>query len=364
MCQTGDLQINEGKPFGNIVLQSDYSEMIRLGFRPGDSVDVQFSSGAVIEDIPFLSGCILPEGMLCLNAHESFDWIRVEKRFGCAWELFPGGEEETGRVVLREAQKYADLYQAFTADFSIDRADFPSDEFFANYRPLSGGQIQEGRFYRSTASFDPDSSIAEFRNREKLLDRLIERDGIRLIINMTCGREQMTELFESGDYAGSYAEKLYKEGRIFSDLFPVDFTEAPFRDLLAAALRLMLKCGGPVLIQCKAGVDRTGFFCGLMEALAGADASEIRDDYMQSYECLYGMKRETDREKYDILCKYQADRILDIIAKNGASDNLSGAAEKYLEGCGLATDEIAELKALLTGAGGFRDEHADGKGES
>ena len=350
------------------MLRSDYSELIRLGFQPGDSVDVHFSSGKVLEDIPFLSGCILPQRMICLNAHEGFDWIRIEKRFGSAWELCGLRGDETGRVLLREAQKYVFLYRVFNTEFSLNRDDYPSDECFTNYRELSGGQLRRRTIYRSVASFDPFSNIPEFRERQKYLGRLMEREGIRFVINMTCDRQQMKTLFESGMYKGYYIQKLYDDGKICSDLFSVDFSGSVFRKQLTSALRILLKQTGPYLIQCKAGLDRTGFFCSLIGALAGAEAGEITEEYMRSYDYLFGLTRETDREKYDILCRCHAERNTDIITQGISSSEecvpgealpsprrkpeyaagLCAAAEKYLEQCGPTGSELAGLKRLLT----------------
>lgn len=351
MIQTGDLSLYEGIPFGNIMFRSDYSELIQTGFRPGDSVSVQFSNGAVLEDIPFLSSCILPEGTVCVNAHEGFDWVRVEKRFGRIWETCGLTGNETGKIVLNEPQKYALLFQAFNTEFSLNRDDYPKDEFYANYRELSGGNIRKGSFYRSAASFDPLNDTAEFRERQKCLDRLMERDGIQFVISMTADSRQMKELFDSGACDDSYIGKLYREGKVFSELFPSDFSGTEFRKQLASALRSILSSKGPYLIQCRAGLDRTGFVCSLLGALAGAEADEIREEYMRSYEYLFGLDKEKDRGKYSILQKDQAERILDIIAQNEPENAkaLSAAAEKYLEQCGITEKEMNRLKVLLTG---------------
>ena len=367
MIRTDELSLYEGRPFGNIMLKSNYSELIRLGFRPGDSVDVLFSSGKVLEDIPFLSACILPQGMMCLNAHESFDWLRIEKRFGSAWDFCGMKGDETGRIILHDPQKYAFLYRVFSTEFSLERTDYPSDECFTNYRELSCGHMRRGILYRSVASFDSFNVKPEFLERQKCLDRLMERDGIRYVINMTCDFQQMKTIFESGAYKGFYIQKLYDEGKVYSDLLSVDFSGPVFREQIASALRMLLKQPGPYLIQCKAGLDRTGFFCSLIGALAGADQAEITEEYMCSYDSLFGLTREKDREKYDILCRYQAERNIDIITQCSSSEEehfsneeqpsprrkpeytagLCAAAEKYLKRCGFGESEISELKKLL-----------------
>lgn len=367
MVQTGDLALYEGKPYGNIMFRSDYAGLIRLGFQPGDSVDVHFSGGAVLEDIPFLSGCILPEGIICVNAHEGFDWIRGEKRFGNIWDQSGIREGETAKIILRESRKYTFLYQIFNLEFTLERDDHPGDECFTNYRELSCGHLRKRMFYRSVASFDPDNRGPEFRKRQEILDRLIERDGIQSIVNMDCNRQQMEKLFASGEYNLFYVQKLYNEGNIFSDQFSIDYSGSVYRKQVTTLLRNLPKQTGPYLIQCKAGLDRTGFLCALLEALVGADLTEVIDDYMRSYDSLFGLTRENDREKYDILRRYQADRIIKIITLDNGSEtprfasevetatekatdaiDLCAAAEKYLQRCGLDDAEIAGLKDFLT----------------
>lgn len=375
MIQTKDYNVYEGKPFGNIILESSYSELTGLGFEPGDSVDIRFSNGTELEDIPFLSGCVLPEGMICLNAYEGFEWIRIEKRFGRMWDSYVMTGKETGRIFLNEHRKYLLLQNVFNTDFSLSRECFPNDEVYANYRCLSGGKIRKWKFYRSSASFDPLHDRGEFVIRQKYLDKLLERDGIQFVVNMTCDKSQADEIFASRRYNGFYIQKLYEEGKVFSALFPADYSAPEFRRLLASALRLLMEHNGPYLLQCRAGLDRTGFVCCLLEALAGAEQKEITDDYMLSYECLCGVTKETNREKYDFLKMFQAERILKIMtqerslsrnitaaelcsevaatserryAESYCSGALSASAEKYLLQCGMLFEEISELKQILT----------------
>ena len=333
VLQTGDLSVYEARPFGNILFDSDFASLARAGIHPGDSVDVLFASGKVLEDLPFLSGCILPEGTICLNAHEGFDWLRIEKRFGNAWEHFQMRENETARILLRESGKYAFLYRVFNAEFSLERKDYPSDEYFSNYRELSGGRLKKKMFYRSASSFPLPDDAVSFRERQQCIDALIRRDGIRFVLNMACDGPVAEASFPCAVYAAR---------------FPVDFSSPAFRNCLASALRALFGRPGPYLFQCKAGLDRTGFFCGLLEALAGADAADVVADYMLSYACLCGLSRESDPEKYDTLQKYQADRILNILTQGRPGISLACAAEEYLRQCGMEPAEITQLKNLLT----------------
>lgn len=132
--------------------------------------------------------------------------------------------------------------------------------------------------------------------RQTCLDRLLKRDQIQFVLNMTCSKEEMDELFDSGKYKGFYIEKLYREGKIFAESFPADYTAPDFRKTLAAALRVLMEHTGPYLIQCRAGLDRTCFLCCILEALAGADQSEITYNYLRSYECICKLTKERTSE--------------------------------------------------------------------
>lgn len=373
MIQTNELAICEGKPFGNIMMNATYQELIELGFVPGDSVNVFFSNGIVLEDIPFLSGGVLPEGAICLNAYPGFDWIRIEKRFGYVWNACHMTGTETGRILLNKHGKYEILQDAFCMNFASSRELCSSDESFTNYRSLSGGKIQPGNVYRSVAAFDPIHNNGDFYIRQQYLDGLMERDGIQFVLNMTCGREQAEELFSSGKYEGFYIQRLYAEGKVFSAQFPLDYLGTEFRNMLSEALRVMIAHAGPYLIQCRAGLDRTGFLSCLLEALMGADRKEITDDYMRSYECLVGLIRDRNRKQYEFLSLCQTDRILElltcgksvprslstilscgerILEENElnpiyAAANLSVSAMNYLQECGMTPEEIGKLKRLL-----------------
>ena len=51
----------------------------------------------------------------------------------------------------------------------------------------------------------------------------------------------------------------------------------------------------PYLIHCNEGKDRAGFVAALLEALGGAEAEEIVEDYMLSYENYYHVEHHSDR---------------------------------------------------------------------
>ena len=67
----------------------------------------------------------------------------------------------------------------------------------------------------------------------------------------------------------------------------VDFAAEEFNAKLKTGLVYLIDNEGPYLIHCNEGKDRAGFVAALLEALGGAEAEEIVEDYMLSYENYY-----------------------------------------------------------------------------
>ena len=105
---------------------------------------------------------------------------------------------------------------------------------------------------------------------------------------------------------------------------------------------------GPYLVHCTEGKDRTGFFCMLVEALAGASYQEIVDDYMITYDNYYGISESSDPEKYDILVQNLLDPMIESIVGDDSVDittaDLSSYAEDYLRACGMQEEQMEAFR--------------------
>ena len=103
----------------------------------------------------------------------------------------------------------------------------------------------------------------------------------------------------------------------------------------------------PLLFHCVAGKDRTGLIAALLLALADATPEAIAHDYSVSAEHL----REGYLQRYP---HTERERILDALRcpEEGAYNMLAfleraGGVRAYLREIGLATEEIARLRARL-----------------
>ena len=71
----------------------------------------------------------------------------------------------------------------------------------------------------------------------------------------------------------------------------------------------------PYLVHCLEGKDRTGFAIMVLKALMGWSATQITDDYMQTYANYYGIEPGT--EKYDLIEEKNIREMLAFMAGQG-----------------------------------------------
>jgi protein tyrosine/serine phosphatase len=127
-------------------------------------------------------------------------------------------------------------------------------------------------------------------------------------------------------------------------------------DSIVAALCDAARSGGPAIVHCAAGKDRTGIVCALALAVAGATRAAIVTDYVatgERMERLLARLRSSPTYAPDLdgspasahMPRAEAmERVLDVL------DERHGGPLGWLEEAGFAADDAARLRARLTGA--------------
>ncbi len=191
--------------FGGIDITASIDYFNSLGFSYGDSVDIFFSNGYTMEDIPYYNGYYVDPGQPLLIAYPGYKYIKAAINFGddlwdkagilteslqaeiSAGDLWVTAGKVTGKeltenssatVVLREKGKYLDIQNARDISYSDDRSKFPSDAVFANFRQFSMGSIAPARIYRSASPCDNQ------HNRASFVDAQIRQAGVNCILNL------------------------------------------------------------------------------------------------------------------------------------------------------------------------------------
>lgn len=337
--------------FGGVYIEPTIDEFNKLGFKFGDSVDVEFSNGYKIQDIPYYNGYYVDAGDTLLVGYPGYPHIEAAICFGDPlWEVAGLKEGDTASVTLRSPGAYLNVQEAFDVTYTNDRSDYGSDEEFANFRTFYGGSVKPDVAYRSASPINNDY------NRAPYVEELMKKAGIAFVLNMSENEDEVnaliTEDIRQGIDVSRYEELITTNCAVLLDC-SANYRSESYARLLASGLVDMAKHEGPYLVHCVEGKDRTGFACLLVEALCGATYDEMLSDYMMSYANYYGITKDSDPEKYEAIRGLQFDGMLRFLA--GAEKNADltaidyiGPARDYLRMGGMTDDQIDALVSRLS----------------
>lgn len=342
-----DCAVQHETEFGAVDIVIGIDAFNDLGFAFGDSVDVSFSNGYTLSDLPYYNGYYTKTGDPLVVGYPGRDHIRAcINSGGDLWEIAGLSDNDTVTITLSERGKYADIQDARDLYYTDARSDYDSDEMFANFRAVKGGNIKENTVYRSASPCD------NRRSRAPYADSLMQDAGVKYILNLADNEEKIAGYMAEDGFDSPGFTELYESGNVILLAMNMDFTSEKFRTGLLRGMNAMAENDGPFLIHCAEGKDRTGFVCMLIEALCGAAYDEIEADYMLTYANNYHFDRESDPEKYAIIVR---DMLVPMIAAvigdesvDYQSADLSDYAEQYLADLGLSAETIAKLKSKLT----------------
>lgn len=343
-----DCAIIHEPEFGGVYIKATIDEFNALGFAYGDSVNVAFSNGYVLEDIPYYNGYYTENGKPLLIAYPGYDYVKAAINNGDdLWTVAGLGESDLASVTLGERGKYLEIQNARDIHYEDDRTLYASDVVFANFRAIRAGGIKDGVLYRSASPCDNQ------HNRAPYVDALIAEAGVQFILDLADNEEKIGKYIASPDFASPYFLSLYEAGGVLPIALNMNFGSEEFRSKIAGGFTAMAHCDGPYLIHCTEGKDRTGFVCMLLEALAGADYREIVDDYMLTYDNYYGITQESDKAKYDVIVDQLLDPMIRTVVGEEGIDikaaELSGYAEAFLRNAGMSDADIELLRTRISG---------------
>jgi hypothetical protein len=299
-----------------------------------------------MKDIPYYNGYYAAVGAPLLVAYPGYPFIRAGINNGDdLWEI--AGVDETCEcdIELNEEGKYLDIQNARDIHYEDDREKFPSDEVFANFRSLQGGNLAENRVYRSASPCDNQHQRAPY------VDALIKEAGVKYILDLADTEEKIQGYMDKEDFNSPYFRSLYEDGKVLPLAMNMNFSSEAFQTKIVNGLTAVAENDGPFLVHCTEGKDRTGFVCMLIEALAGATYQEIVDDYMITYDNYYGITKEAEAERYDTIVTYVLLPMVQVLSGDSdpASADLAAGAEQYLLDGGMTQSQITDLRSALTG---------------
>ncbi len=338
-----DCPIIHETEFGGAYIEMTIDEFNALGYAYGDSLDVVFSNGYELNDIPYYNGFYAQTGDFLMVAYPGYPYIKAcIMNGGDLWETAGLEEGMTASITLNTEGEYLKIQKARDIYYEDDREKYESDEVFANFRSISGGELKGDTIYRSASPCDNQ------HNRAPYADALMKDAGVQFILDLSDTDEKIRGYMEDKTFNSPYFAQLYKDGRVDPIGLNMNYGSQEFKEKIAAGLTKMAQQEGPYLIHCTEGKDRTGFVCMLIEALAGADYEEIEKDYMITYYNYYGIDRQTDPERYDVIVENMLDPMILSMAGEQEIDvtavELDEYAEDFLKEGGMDDDMIDRLK--------------------
>lgn len=338
--------VSQDKKYDAVVFSLTQDEFEACGYSLGDSVNVKFSNGSSIDDVPFFNGYYVRLGAPVVVAYPGQEFVSFTFNNMGAWTQEGISDSDTAEITMNERGKYLATQQALGQDYPTTRESYASDEQFANFRALSGGKLKKDFLYRGASPVD------NARGRAAYVDDLLEATGITCVVDLADSTEEMEGYFAATGFDSPYVQGLYEQGRVATLSMSSSFTSDSYKQKLGVGMKHLLSCGGPAYIHCLEGKDRTGFVCMLVEALAGASYDEMCSDYMQTYANYYGITKDGTPDRYDAVVSLYFDAFIEFLhgAEDGQIDktaNYSEDAKAYLRECGLTDAEIEQLVALI-----------------
>ena len=186
-------------------------------------------------------------------------------------------------ISYKGPSKYYDSLDRYLKPYSDDGDDYDNAETYANFRELAGGSLKDDLIYRSASPWTTGT------DRTYYVNQLCGEAGIEYLVLLDIAQEAVAEKAEP--YKDLYCYGLLESGRVQARSFhPAVLSDT---EDIGEFFELMDGIDGSVCISCKLGKDRTGTYCAMLQALAGASYEEVCDEFMVSITNYYGIEKGT-----------------------------------------------------------------------
>lgn len=358
---TFEIGVQEIQKYGNVVLDVEPEKLQEAGYAYGDILAVTIDGKTW--QIPFCTNysdvdngsyvaCDKDEGLILAINMGDFataggiaEKITAEDK-SFTW-VFPDGKSMEDLVVsisMGEKGGYHDQYLIHQLVRTNDRADYDSDQIFANFRNIAAGDLGKNALFRSSSPINNELSRAAYA------DDFVESNGIRTVMNLANSDTDIAGYIAQEDFDSPYYASLYQAGKVKALNLSLNFAAEDFQDGLAEGLRFFVANEGPYLVHCDEGKDRAGFVSALLACYMGASYDQVVEDYMQSYINYYHLEKGS--EQYIAVKNSNIDSTLRMIT--GSSDStdlakvdLAAAARRYMKSIGLSDAECEALRSNL-----------------
>lgn len=342
MIETGKISATHDLKFDGINIDISINSFNNLGFELGDSVNIYFSSGLILYDVPYYDGYYPSDNNFVLCGYSSYSSPCLAYEGSGAWqECKLAGSNNKVEVKLNSKHKFKYIQDTFKQYHPSNRDYYKTEESFANFRVLKAKNLKDNFIYRGASPICNDFGFMTSVNE------LLAENDIKYILNLSDTKEELDRMIDG--CRNCYVYDLYLKNKIY----PLDLSAFP-RELsyarkLVDGLKKMIKNNGPVYIHCMEGKDRTGFLCILLLALTGASIADFETDYMETYANFYYIDKNNTPEKYKLIRDhYFTKRLMNQLCNsreivNFDNFNYLNEAIRYLKYGGMKDEEVSAL---------------------
>ena len=345
-----ELPIHHDDEFGGAFIEISIERFNYMGFTFGDSLDLEFSNGKTFEDIGYYSGYYVAAGSMLVVGYPGYEFIKFCINYGNDIYAESGFDQNTTvNLKVNEAGKYKVIEETLSISYSDDPNEYPSEEAFANFREVKAGNIASNTLYRGASPID------NRRNRVAIVDKLIEEYNIQYDIDLADNRETINSFYQKEGYKMGYFEELDEANKVLPLGMGAAYKSEDFSNKLKLMFEEILNHDAPYYVHCLEGKDRTGYVIMILEALCGADYDDLIDDYFITYQNYYGINKEQDSYKYEMIKTIHIDEMIRYAFSFNKSVNLLGAnyhsaVNDYLLEIGLTQETIDAVQTKLSKA--------------
>ena len=334
-------KVTEIEKYGHAVTNITIDKFNKKGFKLADNLAVVFDNGYVLE-APYLDNYLVNNGMPLVRAYKGHTNIAICINYGKLNEIAGIDVGDKFTVFMSKKQGYADAYSVRKLERTNNRADYASDDVFANFREIKLGKIAAGTLYRSSSPVNNEIGRAAYA------DKLLAAAKVATVVNLADSKEKVEGFMAKEDFKSPYYADLFKNGKVITLNLGLAFTSNEFKAGIVKGVQFMADNAAPYHFHCLEGKDRAGYMAVFLESLMGATKEEIIDDYMKSYENYYKVTKNSKQYEY---IKNDVITMMESIAggKDLSVEKLTKGAEDILLANGVKAETITRLKEKLSG---------------
>ncbi len=352
-----DVKFVHNQEYGGCNALITLEEFNKKGFYFGDELKLCFKEvGAkgIFENIPFFNEFYVEIGQPIFTLLPNNLYFTIKNSPYDLWEYLNLGEETTVTISLTNKRKYIDIQELLDLSYSSKiRDDYDSDEEYANFHSISGGELKDNCLYRGTHP----CNINIMGDRYLYVNRLLESNNITYFINLANTEQELANFLDNEDVAMDYYRNLWKNKTYITKHFTViSATEASnieVTNFFKELIKSNIESNDRIYVHCNEGKDRTGFICLIIEGLCDCDYETIKNDYLLSFINLYDLDEQKDVKRINAITKYYFNQLMALMsfedkAKDSYEDaNFKEIALNYLRAGGMSDEEITKLINLF-----------------